>query len=189
MLPYSLGGALASVPVAQFNDYLSKRTKDTTCYKIVIIVGLSLSVIGFGIMFCHDIMKRDSFPSLGLLILLDEKSNLAAKELYPLIAGIGVGMLFHAPFAALTTGMSAHDRSRTTSAFFLVRFIGATSGLVENCSPTLITGQLISFVYYSLWLEPFSPVDLLARCPQDRHCQWLGRLQICVGWSTYNLCR
>ncbi|KIJ45566.1 hypothetical protein M422DRAFT_59756 [Sphaerobolus stellatus SS14] len=112
MLPYSLGSALASIPVAQYNDYLFKKRNDTFCYKSVIILGLAISTIGF-----------------GLFTLLDERSNLATRELFPLIAGIGVGMLFHAPFAALTTGMSAHDRSRSTSAFFLVRFIGATSGL------------------------------------------------------------
>lgn len=73
--------------------------------------------------------------SPGLLILLNEKSSVAAREIYPLIAGVGIGMLFHAPFAALTNGMSSQDLSKTTSAFFLVRFIGATSGLVSSHSP------------------------------------------------------
>ncbi|KAF8587292.1 MFS general substrate transporter [Ramaria rubella] len=112
MLPYSLGGALASVPIALFNDYLSKKTKNTSCYKYAIVAGLALATIGF-----------------GLLTLLDDTSGPAIREIYPMIAGIGIGMLFHAPFAALTNGMSSHDRSRSTSAFFLVRFIGATSGL------------------------------------------------------------
>lgn len=112
MLPYSLGSALASIPVALFNDYYSKKTKDTRCYKIVVIVGLGLSTLGF-----------------GLLTMLSNKSPLILKEIYPLIAGIGIGMLFHAPFAAITNGMTNEDRACTTSAFFLVRFIGATSGL------------------------------------------------------------
>ncbi|KAF8527905.1 MFS general substrate transporter [Hysterangium stoloniferum] len=112
MLPYSLGSAVASIPIALFNDYFSKKTKDTSCYKYGIFCGLSLSTIGF-----------------GLLTMLDDRSSTVIRELYPLIAGIGIGMLFHAPFAALTNGMTTQERSRTTSAFFLVRFIGATSGL------------------------------------------------------------
>lgn len=48
MLPYSLGGALASIPVALFNDYLTKKTKDTSCYKYVIIAGLAIATLGFG---------------------------------------------------------------------------------------------------------------------------------------------
>lgn len=64
--------------------------------------------------------------------MLSNKSPLILKEIYPLIAGIGIGMLFHAPFAAITNGMTNEDRACTTSAFFLVRFIGATSGLVKD---------------------------------------------------------
>ena len=48
MLPYSLGGALASVPIALFNDYLSRKTRNTGCYKYVIITGLAVATIGFG---------------------------------------------------------------------------------------------------------------------------------------------
>src|SRR5882724_5450735 len=77
------------------------------------------------------IIQRPDANFEGLLTLLDVTSSLVIREVYPLIAGLGLGMLFHAPFAALTNGMSSHDRSRATSAFFLVRFIGATSGLVS----------------------------------------------------------
>ena len=48
MLPYSLGGALASVPIALFNNYFAKKTKNTSCYKYVIITGLGVAAIGFG---------------------------------------------------------------------------------------------------------------------------------------------
>ncbi|GJJ09461.1 hypothetical protein Clacol_003684 [Clathrus columnatus] len=118
MLPYSLGSALASIPVALFNDYYSKRTKDTRCYKLVIISGLGLSTLGFG-----------KCSPLRIQCRVRNKSPLILKEVYPLVAGIGIGMLFHAPFAAITNGMASQDRASTTSAFFLVRFIGATSGL------------------------------------------------------------
>lgn len=131
MLPYSLGGALASVPIALFNDFVSKRTKSTSCYKQAILAGLALSTLGFGAFLYAENCSRPHANCEGLLTLLDVTSSLVIREVYPLIAGIGLGMLFHAPFAALTNGMSSHDRSRATSAFFLVRFIGATSGLVS----------------------------------------------------------
>lgn len=68
-----------------------------------------------------------------------------------MIAGIGIGMLFHAPFAALTNGMSSQERSRTTSAFFLVRFIGATSGLVSIHSPAKLKCLISPLFPVSRW--------------------------------------
>lgn len=54
MLPYALGGALASVPTAWFNDYASRKTGSTSCYKQVIVVGLALSTLGFGACSCGN---------------------------------------------------------------------------------------------------------------------------------------
>lgn len=48
----------------------------------------------------------------------------------PLVAGIGIGMLFHAPYQVLTKALHSEDIASATSAFFLVRFTGATCGLV-----------------------------------------------------------
>lgn len=52
--------------------------------------------------------------------------------LLPLIAGVGVGMLFHAPYQLFTASLQPHELSTGTSAFFLVRFTGATVGLVRK---------------------------------------------------------
>lgn len=71
------------------------------------------------------------FGPTGLLIILDERSSLALQVVIPLIAGIGVGMLFHTPFGILTELMPPEDLAGVTGAFFLVRFIGATTGLVS----------------------------------------------------------
>lgn len=163
MLPYSLGAALASIPVAQFNDYLSKKTHDTRCYKIVIVAGLAISTLGFGSYHSLHFLEYPADLRAGLLILLDESSNMVAREMYPLIAGVGLGMLFHAPFAALTSGMSTHDRSRATSAFFLIRFIGATSGLVSQ--PPLVPSQIVYVMTGSSPLQgPFLRANFLRRC-------------------------
>jgi len=52
------------------------------------------------------------------------------QSFLPLVAGFGVGMLFHAPYQALTSVLSPKELAAGTGAFFLVRFTGATVGLV-----------------------------------------------------------
>lgn len=68
----------------------------------------------------------------GFLISMDEYSSAAMQELPPFIAGLGIGMLFHAPFQALARLLEPSDLASATSAFFLIRFTGATSGLVRH---------------------------------------------------------
>ncbi|KAL4069436.1 major facilitator superfamily domain-containing protein [Scleroderma citrinum] len=112
MLPYSLGSSLASVPAAWFIGYLQTKTGDTTGQKWIITVGLLISTIGF-----------------GLLSLLDDMTSRPLQVILPLIAGIGIGMLFHAPYQVFSRAMDPSTLAMGTSAFFLVRFTGATVGL------------------------------------------------------------
>jgi hypothetical protein len=72
----------------------------------------------------------------GVLIILDNESSTAVQEIAPLFAGIGIGMLFHAPFQILSMALDPNELASATSAFFLVRFNGATCGLVSKL-PTL----------------------------------------------------
>ena len=65
------------------------------------------------------------------MIILDEGTALAFQLIVPLISGTGIGMLFHTPFGILTELMPPEDLAGVTGAFFLVRFIGATTGLVS----------------------------------------------------------
>lgn len=51
---------------------------------------------------------------------------------FPLIAGIGVGLLFHAPYQVFVKALDPSELATGTSAFFLVRFTGATIGLVSS---------------------------------------------------------
>jgi hypothetical protein len=67
------------------------------------------------------------------MITLNERSNVWPQELYPLLAGIGIGMLFHTPFQVVTNLLPKRDLASATGAFFLVRFIGTTTGLVSTC--------------------------------------------------------
>ncbi|KAI6045068.1 hypothetical protein EDC04DRAFT_2865571 [Pisolithus marmoratus] len=102
MLPYSLGSSLASMPAAWFIGHLQKKTGDTSGQKWIITMGLLISTLGF-----------------GLLTLLDDVTSPALQIVLPLIAGTGNRNAHWIP-ATLATG---------TSAFFLVRFTGATIGL------------------------------------------------------------
>lgn len=69
------------------------------------------------------------------MITLNERSNIWLQELYPLLAGIGIGMLFHTPFQVVTNLLPKRDLASATGAFFLVRFIGTTTGLVRTAPP------------------------------------------------------
>ncbi|KAI9066692.1 amino acid permease ScVBA-like protein [Trametes sanguinea] len=112
MLPYSLGSSLASMPTAWLIGYWAKRRCDTACQKWLICAGLALSSIGF-----------------GLMMLMSEHSSRTEQTLFPLIAGAGLGMLFHAPYQVFTRALRRQEVASGTSAFFLVRFTGATVGL------------------------------------------------------------
>lgn len=64
-------------------------------------------------------------------MLLNEFSSPVAQITFTLIAGIGLGMLFHAPYQVFTRVLKPGELATGTSAFFLVRFTGATVGLVS----------------------------------------------------------
>ena len=69
------------------------------------------------------------------MVTLGVRANEVVESAYPLIAGIGLGMLFHAPYQIFTKSLQSRELASGTSAFFLVRFTGATVGLVNsNCS-------------------------------------------------------
>lgn len=65
------------------------------------------------------------------MITLNERSGIVIQEIYPLIAGVGFGMLFHTPFQVVTNSLPKRDLAQATGAFFLVRFMGTTTGLVS----------------------------------------------------------
>ncbi|KAH9853062.1 amino acid permease ScVBA-like protein [Lenzites betulinus] len=123
MLPYSLGSSLASMPTAWLIGYFSKRRSDTACQKYLICAGLAIASVGF-----------------GLMMLMSEHSTHREQTLFPLIAGAGLGMLFHAPYQVFTRALRRQDVASGTSAFFLVRFTGATVGLAV--AGAVFLGQL-----------------------------------------------
>lgn len=140
VLPYSLGSSLASMPVAWFIGFWQRRTQDTTGQNLMISIGLLISTFGFGKQdpSCHlpRIPIRPTF-SLGMLTLLNESASVVSQIIFPLIAGVGLGMLFHAPYQVFTRTLKPQELATGTSAFFLVRFTGATIGLVGLSYPRL----------------------------------------------------
>jgi hypothetical protein len=71
--------------------------------------------------------------------MLDESSPKALQILFPLVSGLGLGLLLHAPYQIFTRAIQSHEIASGTSAFFLVRFTGATVGLVgdyDACATT-----------------------------------------------------
>ena len=135
LLPYSLGSSLASFPAAWFIHYRQQQTNNTSGQKVVICTGLAISCLGFGrhtILFtkiCHDV--TDTYHNSGLLHLLEDNTPRNMQSLLPIIAGFGLGLLFHAPYQIFTNALKPHELATGTSAFFLVRFTGATVGLVR----------------------------------------------------------
>lgn len=84
------------------------------------------------------------------MITLDERSGIAIQEIYPLIAGIGIGLLFHTPFQVITNSLPKHDLAQATGAFFLVRFMGTTTGLVRDSASFPLVGSLGLITNHSL---------------------------------------
>jgi hypothetical protein len=66
------------------------------------------------------------------MILLDDHSPKAFRIVFPLISGLGLGLLLHAPYQVFTRALRSREIACGTSAFFLVRFTGATIGLVSR---------------------------------------------------------
>ncbi|KAF9073817.1 major facilitator superfamily domain-containing protein [Rhodocollybia butyracea] len=134
MLPYSLGASLASMPTAWFITYWQKRKRDTSGQNLVISVGFLISTIGF-----------------ALLILLNENSRMVFQHLFPLVAGIGLGILFHAPYQVFAKSFKPSELATCTSAFFLVRFTGATVGIAV--AGAVFDARLTSRITSSMGLE------------------------------------
>jgi phosphoglycerol transferase MdoB-like AlkP superfamily enzyme len=121
------------MPAAWFISYWQQRTNSISGPNLVLSIGLLISTLGFGAIspFSSITLFKVFYLILtGLLNLLDERSSITA-ELFPLVSGVGLGMLFHAPYQVFTRSLKQRDLAAGTSVFFLVRFTGATVGLVR----------------------------------------------------------
>ncbi|KAJ3918183.1 major facilitator superfamily domain-containing protein [Lentinula edodes] len=131
MLPYYLGASLASMPTAWFISWWQKRRRDTSGQNLVISIGFLISALGF-----------------ALLNSLNEDSRMSFQDVFPFIAGVGMGIL----------AFKSSELGTCTSAFFLVRFTGATVGIV--CC--LFVSILRPNCYYAYTLKDIQPLSLRA---------------------------
>ncbi|CDO78114.1 hypothetical protein BN946_scf184611.g6 [Trametes cinnabarina] len=107
MLPFSLGGAL----VALLSGQILSRVRQVTVRGIMLFAW-TIITLGF-----------------GLMLSLDDHSNNAKKELYPLVAAVGVGCLFAVPLIGLQMIMPLKDIATSTGAFGFLRQLGGTIGI------------------------------------------------------------
>lgn len=105
MIPYALGSAL----MATFSGSVVTRTGS---YRPTIWFGWTVMTLGW-----------------GLMIMLDNTTTTAEKEIYPLITALGVGCGFHIPLTALQAAMPIKDMATSTAAYIFLRALGGTVGI------------------------------------------------------------
>ncbi|KAI6118806.1 MFS general substrate transporter [Pisolithus croceorrhizus] len=117
MLPFSLGSALLSI----LSGIVVTRTGT---YRPVMWGAWAVMTLGW-----------------GLMIMLDSTSNNAEKELYPLVAALGIGCLFQSPLIGLQAAMPLKDMATSTGAFVFLRLLGGTIGI--TIGETIISSVLV----------------------------------------------
>ncbi|KIK34493.1 hypothetical protein CY34DRAFT_26843 [Suillus luteus UH-Slu-Lm8-n1] len=105
MLPFSLNSAFVSV----VSGIVMTRTGS---YRPVMWFGWTVMTLG-----------------LGLMIMLDSSTIIAAQEIYPFIASFGAGCLFQPPLIAIQAAMPGKDMATSTGAFMFLRILGNTVGM------------------------------------------------------------
>ncbi|KAM5535182.1 hypothetical protein V8D89_011118 [Ganoderma adspersum] len=116
MLPFSLSGALMSIVSGQI---ISRTGK----WRPVMWVSWAIMTLGW-----------------GLMITLDDTSNIAKKVLYPFVTALGVGCLFQTPLIGLQAAMPLKDMATSTAAFVLIRTLGGTVGI--SVGQAIISSEL-----------------------------------------------
>ncbi|GAA5957862.1 hypothetical protein JCM21900_001290 [Sporobolomyces salmonicolor] len=105
LMPFSVGTSVVSVT----SGLIISRTKQ---YRLIIIGSYFFSALGF-----------------ALLATLDERSNQAQQVLYLLVAALGIGPLFQAPYIAMQSAMPVKEMATSTATVALIRQIGGTTGI------------------------------------------------------------
>ncbi|KAL4730671.1 hypothetical protein ACLX1H_002709 [Fusarium chlamydosporum] len=106
LLPYVLSLSFISAGVGVY-------IKKTGNYKVAIVLGLMVMVLGF-----------------GLFIDLEPRANWVKIIIFQIIAGIGVGPNFQAPLIALQTNVEPRDIGSATSCFAFIRQLGTSISVV-----------------------------------------------------------
>ncbi|KAG2130305.1 major facilitator superfamily domain-containing protein [Suillus bovinus] len=105
MLPYSLSCCVSSLVSGMVVTRIGS-------YRPVMWFGWTVMTLGW-----------------GLMIMLDNATNIAAQEIYPLIASLGIGCLLPTPFIVIQAAMPIKDMATSTGTFMLFRTLGSTVGM------------------------------------------------------------
>lgn len=106
LLPYVLALSFISAATGVF-------IKKTGMYKLVIVTGFVVAVVGF-----------------GLFIDLEARANWPKIIIFQIIAGLGIGPNFQAPLLALQTNVEPRDIASATSSFSFIRQLGTSISVV-----------------------------------------------------------
>ena len=156
MLPYSLGSSLASMPSELSSSLRHLLNLDaiglSSCLAHRVLSTAQsrhrqpkvhhlrrprpvVDRLRYGRSIVSAAISPGTDDTPGLMMLLSDTSPRSTQIAFPLIAGVGLGMLFHAPYQVFTRALRRQEVASGTSAFFLVRFTGATVGLVRPFFP------------------------------------------------------
>ncbi|GAA5894859.1 uncharacterized protein JCM6883_002235 [Sporobolomyces salmoneus] len=108
LMPFSVGSSIVSIGAG---FYIAKTRK----YKPITIVSYAIMTLGF-----------------ALLATLDDNSNTAQQVLYLLVAALGCGPLFQAPYLTMQAAMPVSDMATATGTVSLIRQIGGTVGIAVS---------------------------------------------------------
>lgn len=143
MLPYSLGcaatSAVAGIVVSRTGRYYE-------------MLWSSFAVFAVG---------------MGLMIMLDERSHMAEKVMYTLIAALGLGSLFQTPLIALQAAMPLKDMATTTATFGFIRTLGGALGIAVG--QVIFSSVLVKKVGKIPDLPPFLSTTDPAKLSQSVH--------------------
>ncbi|TDL24822.1 MFS amino acid permease [Rickenella mellea] len=116
MLPYSLGSAVVSALSGILVSRLQK-------YREIMWFAWGIMTVGY-----------------GLMTQLDDRSNVAERALFPLVAALGIGCLFQTPLIGLQAAMPLKDMATSTSTFGFLRTLGGTVGI--SAGQAIYSGML-----------------------------------------------
>ncbi|KIK92949.1 hypothetical protein PAXRUDRAFT_829496 [Paxillus rubicundulus Ve08.2h10] len=117
---------------------------------ISIVSGISLSQSGK-----YRVIMWASYVSMtlgmGLMSTLDYMSSDAQKEIFPLIAALGIGCLFQIPLVVLQAAMPLKDMATASSAYMFLRTLGGAVGIAigEAIISTVLPKKLASIANIS----------------------------------------
>jgi hypothetical protein len=116
MIPTSLGGSIASIASG---ITLSKSGK----YRVIMWTSYVVMTLGMGLMITLDYTSSEYVLHFQSLLLCSEIECSAEKEIFPLIASLGIGCLFQVPLVALQAAMPLKDMATASSGFLFLRSV------------------------------------------------------------------